>query len=159
SEQVAVSIAQEAARAAAESHQRAGLFFRFGAFQLADIGLMIGHSHVLGPEFWRHAERHPGRRCNIEHLLSHAFWMHIDFDGAPASSHAVENRFPEIEATFLYAAFAVYAESNATDRRALLQKQTHRIAAIRTVRGFVQSLDRVIRIRAIDPLVAVHPKA
>src|SRR5689334_18577746 len=111
---------------------------------------MIRHPHMLGPEFWRHAKRHSGRGRNIEHLLRHAFRMHVDFDGAPASPHAIENRFPEIEAAFLYAAFAVHAERNATNGRALLQEQTHGIAAIWPLRGFVQSLDRVVRIWAID---------
>ena len=77
---------------------------------------------------------------------------------APATHHAVEHRLPEVVAALRDAALAVNAECDARYRR------TRANNAVRASRQYAavilrrQSLDRVVGLGAVGPLVAVHPE-
>src|SRR5437868_6656279 len=85
--------------------------------------------------------------------------MHVDLDLAAARSHAVEYRLPERVTGFFHPALAVNAERDTADLRNGPQQSPHCVAAVRTMRFGRQSFDRIVRLWARDPLIAVHPDA
>ena len=155
--QIAITIAEETARAGAERHQGRVASFTVRHLQLANGGLMVGHAHVLGPVLGRDLDGLPGRQRRIDHALIHSLGMQIDFHFPPAAHNPVENRFPERVVPFGDAAFSMNAESDSADGRALLEQQRKRIAAVGSLVGRRQTHDRVVRIRAIDRLEAMRP--
>src|SRR5947209_7554630 len=84
--------------------------------------------------------------------------MHVDLDPTPAGRDAFKYCLPKVETAFFDAALAMDSESDAADRRTFLEQQPHRIAAIWAVILSGQSLDGVIRVRAVEPFIAVHPQ-
>ena len=52
----------------------------------------------------------PVASARLDHLLIDAFRMHVDFDLAAGTPHAIEYGAPEIVAAFGYTAFAVDAK-------------------------------------------------
>ena len=84
--------------------------------------------------------------------------MQVDPDATPAAGDAIEHRPPEVPAALGHAALAVDAEREPADRRALLQERADRIPTVRGVRLGRESLDRVLGVRAVDPLVGVGPQ-
>jgi len=130
------------------------------AIRIAQYSIEIDHIIVLAA---RAGSRTVWLMCaggdrHVEHGLVHTLGVHVNADGAAAGGHTIENRFPEIVAAFFDPAFAVDAEGNATNGRASLQDKANSIAAVWAVILLGDSLDRVVRIGAVDPLVAVHPQ-
>ena len=130
-----------------------------GHLLVADVGLVVGHAHVLGPELRRHLDGHARGQREVDHALVDALGVQVDLDLAAAALHAIEHGAPERVAAFGDAAFAVDAEGHAADRGTGAQQRRQRIAAVRAVILGVESLDGVVRMRAVLPLVAVHPEA
>ena len=95
----------------------------------------------------------------VHHGLVHALGVHVDLDLAAAGGDAVEDGLPELVAAFFDAALAVDAEGDAADRRAGFQQRADGIAAVGAVRFRGEPFDGVVGVRAVDPLVAVHPEA
>ena len=121
-QQVAITVAQEAAGTAAEFHQSRPFLAWFGPFQFADFRLMIGHAEMLRPILRRNFHRHAGGQRQIDHGLVHAFGMHVDFHLAPAFRHAFEYCFPKIVAPLGDSALSVDAKRDAADGRAGFQQ-------------------------------------
>ncbi len=158
-QQVAIAVAEKTAGAGAELHQARTVASRFRAFDLANVGLVIRHAEVFRPILGRNLDGQTRGHGGIYHGLVHALGVHIDLDLATAGGHAVEHRLPELVAAFLHTTLAVDPEGDAAHRRAGLQQCAHRIAAVGPVRVRGEALDGVVGMRAIDPLVAVHPEA
>src|ERR1039457_6136511 len=79
--------------------------------------------------------------------------------GVAVAGKAAGAGAPERVAAFGDAAFAVDAEGDAADGGAGAEESGKRVAAVRAVVLGVESLDGVVRMRAVLPLVAVHPEA
>src|SRR5262249_12771426 len=94
-EQIAVPVAKEAARAGAQLHQPGGIAVGARPLLLADLGLVIRHAEMFGPELRRdlHGLLRSQRRVN--HPLVHALGVHVDLDPAPARRDTVEDGLPE----------------------------------------------------------------
>src|SRR5258706_12372882 len=156
--QVPIAVPQKAARAGTEFHQACGSPSRARLFNLSNVRLMVRHAHVLSPVFGRDLPRQPGCDCQIQHGFVHALGVHVDLDFAAARGHAIKNAFPEIVTTFFHAALSVNAESYAADGGTCFQKGADGVAAIWPMGLARESFSRVIRFRAIDPFVAMHPE-
>ena len=114
---------------------------------------------MLGPILGRDVDRHSSGQGVVDHLLIDAFGMKIDFHLAAALGHAVENGFPKIVAAFVHAAFAMSANGYAADGKAGFQNGGQCIAAIRGVIVGIQTLDGVIRLGTVVPMISVAPDA
>ncbi len=158
-QQVAVAVAEEAARTRAELHESRRLAARAGTLLLADVGLVVRHAEVLGPVLRRDLHRLARAQRGVDHPLVHPLGVHVDLDLSAAGRHAVEYRLPELVASLLDPALAVDAEGDTADLRDGLEQRTHRVAAVGAVSFGSEAFDRVVRLRARDPLVAVHPDA
>src|SRR5690242_13735768 len=118
---------------------------------------MVAESHVLGPVFRRYLDGHAGLQTDADHTAVDAFGMHVDFNRPPRAHDAFEYGLPEIVAAFRNTAFAVHAERKTSNRRAGFQQQRQRVAAIWRMRFWRKSLDVVVGVRTVGPLVSVSP--
>src|ERR1022692_1580912 len=157
--QVGVAVAGKAAGAGAQRHEAAVAVAGLRHFLVADVGLVVRHSQVLGPELRRHFDGHARGQREVDHALVDALGVHVDLDLAAGALHAVEDGAPERVAAYGDAAFAVDAEGDAADGGAGAEESGKRVAAVRAVVLGVESLDGVVRMRAVLPLVAMHPDA
>src|SRR5205823_50742 len=88
--QVGIAVPCEAARACAERHQPGVAAACTWTLGFADVGLMIRHAQVFGPELRRYFDGHSGGEREIDHVLVDALSVHIDFDLAAGALHTVE---------------------------------------------------------------------
>ncbi len=158
--QVGIAVAREAAGAGAQRHQ-AGCR---GGRPWASPGRGCRPGDTACPCA---PPRTSARRCTgmsggqrqVDHALVDALGVQVDLHFAAGSLDAFEDRAPELVAALGDAAFAVDAEGDAADRGAGAQQRGQGVAAIRPVGFGVESLDGVVGVRAVLPLVAVHPEA
>src|SRR5215831_10800338 len=113
---------------------------------------------MFGPKFGRDIYRHARGKSQVDHLTVDALRVQVDFDAAPSLDDPVEYGSPKIVAAFGDAAFAMDPEGHATDRRATPEEDGKRFAAIGTVRLGSETLNNVVCVGAIDPLVGMGPK-
>src|SRR5262249_14460596 len=90
-QKVAVAVTEEAARSGTELHQAARRSTIFGLLLLADVGLVVRHSHVFAPIFGRDFDRHARTQRDVQHAFIHSLGVHVDLDFAPASRDALED--------------------------------------------------------------------
>ena len=84
--------------------------------------------------------------------------MHVDLDLSACADDAVEYGLPEVEAPFGDAAFPVDPERDAGDVGTGLEDLVERIPAVGGVGFSGQSLDDVVCVGTVDPLVGVCPE-
>ncbi len=84
--------------------------------------------------------------------------MQVDRDRPSAVADPPEDAPPERAAPLGHPALAVDPKGHAADRRAGLEQRPDRVATVRSVRLGREPLDRVTRVRAVDPLVRVRPQ-
>src|SRR5271157_5419036 len=157
--QVGVAVAGKTAGAGAQSHQATVMVAGRRHLLVANVSLVIRHSHVLGPELRRHLDGHARGQREVNYALVDALGVQVDLDLAAGTLHAVEDASPERVAAFGDAALTVDAERDAGDGGAGAEESGKRVAAIRAVVLGVESLDGVVRLWAVLPLVAMHPDA
>ena len=129
----------------------------FGNLQRADVGLLVAEALVLGRILRAQLHRHARSHGDRDHLLVHAFGVHINLDGAAAARDSLEQRLPEIVTALGYAALAVHTHRQTLDLRTFLQQHRQRVAAVIRMRIGSESFDAVIGIGAVGPLVGVRP--
>src|ERR1051326_4482885 len=156
--QVAISVAQKAAGAAAEFHQPIAAAAWLGSLLFANVSLMVRHAHMLRPVLGGDFYRHFGCDGDFLHRFVHAFSVHVDFDRATGSCHAVEDGLPEIVAAFFHPAFSVNPEGYPADCGTSAQQHAYSIATVGTVILLGDTLNRIVRVFGVDPFIAVHPK-
>jgi hypothetical protein len=156
--QVCVPIAGEASRAGAERHKPTVAMVCPRYFRYANVGLVIRHPHVLGPELGRHFDWQACAKREIDHLLIDSFGMEVQLDSAATSLHAIEYPAPERIAASGNATFPMNAQSDSADCWTGTQQRGERIAAVGEMIACVESLDRVVCLRTVFPLVAMRPK-
>ncbi len=149
-EQVAVAVAQEAARAITQRKDRVLFVVLGGHLQFADRRLVIAETHVFGPVFGRNLNRHAGGRGEVEHLAVDALGMHVDFDRASGARDAVEDHAPEIVAALGDAAFAMNPHRDSADARACLEDHGESIPAIGRMCLGCESFDVVLPARGLS---------
>ncbi len=158
--QVAVPVAREAARARAQRHEAVAVCHA-GARSLrgTDVGLMVGQAEMLAPVLRRDVHRQAGGQRLLDHGPGDALRVQVDLERTTGVGHAGEDHLPEIVGALPHAALAVDAQGDAGDGGAGLEQSTDRGTAVRTVGLGREAGDGVVRLRAIEPLVAVHPDA
>src|SRR5450759_2945784 len=149
-QQVAVAVAEEAAGSGAELHQAGSFAPGLGPFDLADIGLVVGHAEVLGPVLGRNLDGKSGGHRGVHHGLVHALGVHVDLDLAAAGGDALEDGLPELVAAFFDAALAVDPEGDAADCGTGFQQRPDGIAAVGPVRIRGKPFDGVVAVSYTD---------
>src|SRR6185437_3527725 len=76
-EEVRIAVASEASRSAAEREKAAGFAILVRHFEVADRGLLVGKSHVLGPIFWGERHRHARLDRSINKVLVEALGVKV----------------------------------------------------------------------------------
>src|SRR5690348_11571271 len=84
--------------------------------------------------------------------------MHVDFDWALRAGYAFENGSPEIVAAFRNPAFTVHPEGDPLNLGTGFKQQRQCVATIQGVGLWRESLNMVVGMRAVGPLVGVSPQ-
>src|SRR5262249_13990857 len=149
----------ETARARAELHQSGRLLSGGRNFRSANVGLMVRHAQMLGPELGRDGHGLTRRQGIVEHRLIQAFRMQIELYFSSARGHTFEHGLPKIVAALFDAALAMSANRHHANRRATLEQQAQRVAAVSSMRLARQALNAVVGLWTVDPFIAMHPNA
>src|ERR1700712_2232980 len=119
---------------------------------------MVAHSQMLTPELGGHIHRKLCGESDVGHCLVHALSVHIQLHRASACRNPVENQFPELVAALLYSALPMNAEGNTANRGTCLKQSPNGVPAIHPMILLGQTFNGVVRIRAVDPFIAMHPE-
>ena len=161
--EVPVAVTGELAQAAGYSHDSGDA----GARVLggADVGLLVAEAEVLGPVLGSGFDRHAGGAGNLDHSLVETLGVHVDLDDArltirsSGGGNGLEERLPEGVATLGDSAFAVDAQCEPGDLRAVLEDGSEGIAAVGGVGLRREANDVVVGVGTVGPLIGVGPDA
>src|SRR5262249_29500910 len=108
-QKVRITVAREAARAAAEAKEgRVGLAqISVRNLKGANVGLVVAEALVLGGVLRTQFDGHTGRVGDIDHGLIDALGVHVDFDGSTGAGDRFEERLPKRIAALGDSALAV----------------------------------------------------